>query len=90
MRDIEGFIFKSKPICNAIFPLSMFLSTLPEIVVNIVTKIYSKPYNACGIKELKLLATNIVKYGKNDKTKSDIPSIQITLVSILFTSEKIF
>jgi hypothetical protein len=45
-------------------------------IIAVVTK--SRPYAACAINELKFSATNIVKYGSNDKTNKDNAVNQMT------------
>ena len=71
--------------CRAIFPLSEFFNALEISIDIIAVDTKSRPYAACAINELKFSATNIVRYGSNDKINNDIAVNQITSRVTLFT-----
>ena len=67
------------------FPLSEFLSALDMKIEIIAVATKSRPYAAWAMNESKFSATNIVRYGNNDRMNNESPLNQITLLFTLFT-----
>lgn len=71
--------------CNAIFAESEFFKAFAVMIDDKATKIKSNPYKKQGTNELGFNATNVVKYGINDKMNKANPIDQMTFGLILFT-----
>ena len=83
-------MYKASRIRNASIMLSLFSSLIFSkdfaIIYKMISTIMkSNPYNACGINELGLFATKVVKYGINENISIKRIFNQMILVLIFST-----